>query len=103
MTIVIAGIVIYSQAKPNAAVPYCPLPKESPKMKKLIAILLSSLLITALAFSQTQQKPQPEPAPEDVVRITTNLVQTDLVVTDKNDQVIKDLRLEDFELSDNGK
>jgi hypothetical protein len=49
------------------------------------------------------QKPQQEIAPEDVLRITTELVQTDVVVTDKNDQVVTDLKLEDFEVYDNGK
>src|SRR5437660_10004545 len=42
------------------------------------------------------QKPPQEVAPEDIVRITTSLVQTDVVVTDKNDQIVPDLKLEDF-------
>src|SRR6185436_18307003 len=41
--------------------------------------------------------------PEDIIRISTELVQTDVVVTDKNDRIISDLKLEDFELYDNGK
>jgi len=49
------------------------------------------------------QKPPQEVAPEDVLRITTELVQADVVVTDKNDQVVTDLKLEDFEVYDNGK
>lgn len=39
----------------------------------------------------------------DILRITTQLVQTDVVVADKNDQIISDLQLGDFELFDNGK
>ncbi len=69
-------------------------------MKKISALLIFLALLSTIC-AQTPQKPQ-EPL-EDVIRITTNLVQTDLVVTDKNDQVIKDLKLEDFELYDNGK
>jgi len=71
-------------------------------MKKISALLIFLALLSTIC-PQTPQKPQEQPAPEDVIRITTNLVQTDLVVTDKNDQVIKDLKLEDFELLDNGK
>ena len=52
---------------------------------------------------QTPQKPVPEVPPEDVIRISTSLVQTDVVVTDKNEQIVPDLKLEDFELYDNGK
>jgi VWFA-related protein len=51
---------------------------------------------------QRSQKSQDE-GPQDVVRITTSLVQTDVVVTDKNDQVIPDLKLEDFKVFQNGK
>jgi VWFA-related protein len=49
------------------------------------------------------QKPQPEIAPEDVLRITTELVQTDVVVTDKSDQIVPDLKLDDFEVFENGR
>ena len=72
-------------------------------MKRLTATLSLTLLLIQAVASQTPQKPQPEVVPEDVIRITTNLVQTDVVVTDKNDRVIPDLKLEDFELYDNGK
>ena len=52
----------------------------------------------------TQQQPQPpNQQDEDIVRITTELVQVDAVVTDKNDQVIPDLKLEDFKIFENGK
>jgi VWFA-related protein len=75
-------------------------------MKRIIALGLSVACVFSVAFSQTPQtpqKPQQEIAPEDIVRVTTNLVQTDVVVTDKSDQIISDLKLEDFELYDNGK
>ena len=74
-------------------------------MKRTSALVLSLLSVFGPAFSQTPstpQKPQ-EIAPEDIIRITTQLVQTDVVVTDKNDKIVKDLKLEDFELYDNGK
>src|ERR1044072_1619975 len=46
--------------------------------------------------------PQPTPDADDVVRITTNLVQIDTVVTKDNKQVT-DLKAEDFEILDEGK
>src|SRR5437867_4472321 len=75
-------------------------------MKKICA---AGLLITLSLWSvpaQTPQRPQPtqqEPGAEDVVRITTELVQADVVVTDKDDQIIPDLKLSDFDIYDNGK
>lgn len=75
-------------------------------MKRIITLVLSHAFMFSAAFSQTPgnpQKPSQENAPEDVIRITTALVQTDVVVTDKNDQVIPDLKLDDFELYENGK
>src|SRR5712691_608120 len=75
-------------------------------MKRIAAFILATgvAMCTVVAQTpQTPQKPQQEIAPEDIIRITTNLVQTDVVVTDKSDQIIPDLKLGDFELYDNGK
>src|SRR5258706_171281 len=75
-------------------------------MKRTIALALSLWTVFSVAFAQppsTPQKPPQEIAPEDIIRVTTQLVQTDVVVTDKNDKIVKDLKLEDFELYDNGK
>lgn len=69
-------------------------------MRRTIAILLALASFAPLALTQTPQKPEPEQTPEDIVRITSELVQTDVVVTDKNDQIISDLKLEDFDLYD---
>ena len=48
--------------------------------------------------SASQVKPS-----DDVVVITTNLVQVDAVVTDKNDEPVTDLRAEDFEILEGGR
>jgi len=75
-------------------------------MKRTIAVALVLSTIFCSVWAQTPttpQKPQQEIAPEDIIRISTQLVQTDVVVTDKNDKIVKDLKLEDFELYDNGK
>jgi VWFA-related protein len=71
-------------------------------MKGIFSISLNLALLSGLVLAQAQKKPQAEKI-EDVIRITTELVQTDVVVTDKKDQIIGDLKLEDFELYDNGK
>ena len=76
-------------------------------MKKLLTVGVTFVLLFSVSLAQTPQNPPPspqaQPAPEDVVRVSTSLVQTDVVVTDKNDQVLTDLKLEDFELYDQGK
>jgi VWFA-related protein len=72
-------------------------------MKKLLTFVLTATFSFATVIGQTPQKPREELAPEDIIRVTTQLVQTDVVVTDKNDKIVKDLKLEDFELYDNGK
>ncbi len=75
-------------------------------VKKIYTACLSITLFLASVPAQTPQRPQPPPqgpVAEDVVRITTELVQADVVVTDKNDQIISDLGLSDFEIYDNGK
>ena len=78
-------------------------------MKKLFTTALAFLLLFSIALAQTPQTPTPSPqspqeiAPDDVVRISTSLVQTDVVVTDKNDQIIPDLTIDDFKITENGK
>jgi len=75
-------------------------------MNRVAALILSISVAVCAVIDQTPQSPQKpsqEIGPEDILRITTELVQTDVVVTDKNDQVVTDLKLEDFEVYDNGK
>src|ERR1700752_1251794 len=78
----------------------------------LTAFVISSVLCVAFA-QQPQSTPPPipvttqQPAPpqvdsQDVVRITTNLVQIDAVVT-KDGKVITDFQPEDFEVLEDGK
>ncbi|HWW76317.1 MAG TPA: VWA domain-containing protein, partial [Pyrinomonadaceae bacterium] len=51
----------------------------------------------------TPQTPPAEDSDEDVVRITSNLVQFDAVVTDKHGRLVTDLKPEDFEVSIGGR
>jgi len=74
-------------------------------MKRTLRVALTSALLVTTLLAQTtpqQQRPRETPA-EDVIRITTELIQTDVVVVDKNDDVISDLKLGDFDVYDNGK
>ena len=85
-------------------------------MRKLVIALLAGLHCIAVSFSQQpvasppappqQSKPDSQkPTPEDldVVKITTNLVQIDAVVTDKKGQRITDLRPDEIEMLEDGK
>jgi VWFA-related protein len=74
-------------------------------MRYFSRALLVLLLSFTSALSQTPQvqKPNNELNQDDVIRITTQLVQTNVVVVDSKDRVIPDLSMADFELYDNGK
>ena len=66
----------------------------------------AATLVIATFASITAQQPAPSPAPpaqDDVVRVTTNLVQADVIVTDKSGRQVSDLRPEDFEVLEDGK
>src|SRR5215207_3151916 len=70
-------------------------------VKTLLAFALTaSILVPTLAQDPVKQDPVKQ---DDTVRITTNLVQIDVVVTDKNGKQVTDLRPEDFEVSEQGK
>jgi VWFA-related protein len=83
------------------------------KPAALVSALISILVINALG-QQGPPPPSPQPSPravpaqdpladDDVVRITTNLVQVDAVVTDRDGNQVTDLRPEDFEILENGR
>ena len=60
--------------------------------------MLAGLAICTTALAQNQKKADDQP-----IRITTQLVQLDVVVTDKNGRVVRGLTKDDFELLENGK
>src|SRR5882672_9863668 len=78
-------------------------------MRRFIALVLSMAFmfsIFSVGSSQTPgtpQKPPQEITPDDIIRISTALVQTDVVVMDKNDHPITDLKLDEFKVSESGK
>ena len=76
------------------------------KTKAFLALLLSFFIfLPALAQTKPaapQQPQKPADDQDDVVKITTNLVQVDAVVT-KDGKVVKDLTADDFEIYEDGK
>jgi hypothetical protein len=75
--------------------------KDDFRTRSLSSAVALCLLVSALARAQ-QPAPAPEQA-EDVVRITSELVQTDVSVFDKRGRFVEDLRPEQFELQVNGR
>lgn len=74
---------------------------------KTMALLASVTLTCLLTNALAQTKPAAPPPPmdqdkDDVVRITTNLVQIDAIVT-KDGKLVSDLKAEDFEIFEDGK
>src|SRR5919205_2676400 len=62
------------------------------KNQRWLAVVLGACLAT-VSFGQSQK-----PSDGDVVRITTNLVQIDAVITDKNGKLITDLKPDELQL-----
>lgn len=52
---------------------------------------------------RTTQQPPQKPDDDDVVKITSNLVQVDAVVTDKNGKVVTDLKPDEVQIFEDGK
>ncbi len=70
-------------------------------MKKFILAIFILTVFSSFLFSQTPtQTPKPVDD-DDVVVINTNLIQIDVTVTDKNGNIVKDLKQEDFEIFEN--
>lgn len=65
--------------------------------KFLLPIVLGLIALPALA-----QQTTPTPPDDQVVRISTDLIQIDVTVTDKRGKVVTDLGPDDFEIFENG-
>ncbi len=72
-------------------------------MKRLFFTLFVSLLFSLSIFAQTPRPAATPPVEEDddVVKISTALIQLDVVVTDKSGKLVTDLKPEDFEITEN--
>src|SRR6185436_13567753 len=73
-------------------------------MKSLTSLLIVLLLVLSPVATWAQTPVQhPKPGGEDVVKITTSLIQVDATVLDKKGQPVKGLNADDFEIYENGK
>lgn len=68
-------------------------------MKKII---LAPIFVLVFALTSVSQTPKPTPPDDDVVKISTTLIQLDVTVTDSKGKVVTDLKSEDFEVYENG-
>jgi VWFA-related protein len=69
-------------------------------MKRIVTFRWTATIIVS---GQTPQKPPEQVGQDDMIRVTSSLIQTDVVVVDKNENVIDDLTLADFKVFENGK
>src|SRR4051812_30142715 len=73
-------------------------------MNKFLPVIVATIFTVVPALSQTPvpaPKPTP-PADDDVVKISTNLIQIDVSVTDAKGKPVTDLRPEEVEIYENG-
>ncbi|HEX5708276.1 MAG TPA: VWA domain-containing protein [Pyrinomonadaceae bacterium] len=70
--------------------------------RRLFSALLC-LALTAQTFARAQDPPAPPADSEEVVRITSDLIQTDVMVFDKSGNFVEGLKGDDFELKVEGK
>jgi VWFA-related protein len=75
---------------------------QDPKQKPAWPAPGPTPILLGEKVARPQQRVPPPVAADDVVRITTNLVQVDAVVT-KDDKQVIDLKAEDFEILEDGK
>jgi VWFA-related protein len=74
-----------------------------PKYTRLLYAILICFLLPVCGVLAQQQSPTPQSQSDDVVRINTDLVQTDVMVFDKSGRFVDGLKPEQFELSVDGK
>jgi len=69
------------------------------RTKLIISLIVFTATCFAAQHTQAQtQKPSPQPTPDDVLRINTELVQTDVMVFDKAGKFVSGLTRDQFEL-----
>src|SRR5678815_1725008 len=74
-------------------------------IKRSLLFITCLLLFPASIFSQTKPEQQPSPPPraevDDVIKFETSLVQTDVMVFDKDGRFVNGLKPEQFQLKIN--
>src|SRR6267142_1567488 len=77
--------------------------KQRPKGLVLSILLILGLCLSALPAQSQDKKDQKKSTDEDdLIRVTSNLVNLDVIVKDKKGKIITDLKKEDFIISENG-
>jgi VWFA-related protein len=87
-------------------IPSLSLLSETFSMKRYAVLLLLTLFVGASGSAQTptpSASPTPVRPEDEVVRITTSLIQVDVTVTDSRGRMITDLKPEEMEIYENGK
>ena len=69
----------------------------------LIFLLMASAAFAVQVSGQTPKTPPPQQQPDDVIKVNTELVQTNVMVFDKQGHFTNGLKLEQFEFSVDGK
>ncbi len=72
-------------------------------MKKIFPTLLAVMFLGFTVFGQTAVPTPPPLIDDEVVKISTALIQLDVSVTDKKGNPVKDLKPEEVEIYENGK
>src|SRR6266853_6494316 len=65
--------------------------------------IVSFVLCLLVVSAQSQEKKESkQTADDDLIKVTSNLVNLDVIVKDKKGKAITDLKLEDFTITENG-
>ncbi|MBI3649773.1 MAG: VWA domain-containing protein [Acidobacteria bacterium] len=72
-------------------------------MKTRLPAFSAIVLLVTICSANFQARSQDKKSGDDVIKISAELVQVDVTVTDKNHQPVRGLKRGDFELYDNGK
>ncbi len=72
-------------------------------MRRLIKLIVVLALMVSLGASVLSRAQRDKNSNQDVIKISAELVQVDVVVTDKSNKPVSGLQRGDFELYDNGK
>jgi hypothetical protein len=68
----------------------------------LLRLFVTSAIFLAAIPVQSQDKKTKSSDDEDVIKVTSNLVNLDVIVKDKKGKAVTDLKREDFTVSENG-
>ncbi|MEJ7624097.1 MAG: VWA domain-containing protein [Pyrinomonadaceae bacterium] len=72
-------------------------------MRRALLSAFAGCVFLVTISGQDPHVKKPKPVDDDVVKISTNLIQVDVTVTDKNGNAIPDLRADEVEIYENGK